>query len=309
MGQSALHVAASQLHPQVVSVLLKAQAQADARDHEGLTPARQAVARCHREVEMWRVCLCLDVLAKACEENLQLVGVFTRRQPDCAAQDDESFIDEDRPPLMASRRSSVADRARNSICEIRPNLTDSYGPFFGSVGERESGVSPSLINATKRGDLEKVRLLLRKTADPNCKDPRQQTALHVAAAGLQTCMLQVLLKARADPLLADAEGLTPLRYMIKTFQVEVNTDLRKITLIANPLLVELERELDRARIEMKRRERVKADCEWMTRGACSLADVEMRTEPCQSAPGVDNRALLLAIRTEGRVTPTLWDDL
>jgi ankyrin repeat protein len=69
----------------------------------------------------------------------------------------------------------------------------------------------ALLHACRSGDVAKIQTLLNSGATPDLKDNTGQTALTAACAGDATPeAITALLDAKADPNLADSDGVTPL---------------------------------------------------------------------------------------------------
>ncbi len=67
-----------------------------------------------------------------------------------------------------------------------------------------------LHKAASAGDVERVKELLKKGANPNTKDIDGQTPLHMAASGGHFDVVKLLLEHGADPNVQDKDGATPL---------------------------------------------------------------------------------------------------
>ena len=67
-----------------------------------------------------------------------------------------------------------------------------------------------LADAVLLSDIDDVRALLERGADPDARDEEQRTSLMNATMDGQRELVRVLLEAGADPNLRDADGWTPL---------------------------------------------------------------------------------------------------
>ena len=66
-----------------------------------------------------------------------------------------------------------------------------------------------LMVAARRGNLESVRALLKRGADPRARDHDGQTVLHYALPSKNRALISELLRAGADPHVTDRFGVTP----------------------------------------------------------------------------------------------------
>jgi ankyrin repeat protein len=76
-------------------------------------------------------------------------------------------------------------------------------------------------DATKQGDVEKVRLLLEKGADINSKDQHGQTALMNATHAGQVELVRLLIEKGADLNVTAKYNLTALMLALIIHQVEI----------------------------------------------------------------------------------------
>jgi len=74
--------------------------------------------------------------------------------------------------------------------------------------------APELFDAVRRGDYEAVRRLLAQGADPNLRDERGFTPLHIASAKGLVDVAELLLMSGADPNAAGEAGVTPLHLAV-----------------------------------------------------------------------------------------------
>jgi ankyrin repeat protein len=72
------------------------------------------------------------------------------------------------------------------------------------------GLDEGLNEAARKGNIEKVRKLLKEGVDPNVKDANGRTPLHHAARGGYIDIISFLLERKADPNIKDESGRTPL---------------------------------------------------------------------------------------------------
>jgi ankyrin repeat protein len=90
------------------------------------------------------------------------------------------------------------DRARLTIVFVLASATGA------------AAAEPSLLDAARRGDAERVAALLKARADVNVRQPDGATALHWAAHHDDLPLASMLLRAGARPGLVDDTGATPL---------------------------------------------------------------------------------------------------
>jgi ankyrin repeat protein len=98
------------------------------------------------------------------------------------------------------------------------------GVLEGSVEDNLQDMPPSLINATdgfgktallwasRRGDLDSVKRLLRHGADPNISDHMRRSPLHMAARSRNVEVIHELIKFDADPLADNFISEKPAHY-------------------------------------------------------------------------------------------------
>lgn len=265
-GETALHVAASHWQPQIVQVLLRARARADATDKERVSPARAAVARCHRQAtDLHKLGLCLDAIMKACDEDVE--GCRRRldllpQKPSTARQ---SVNDIRKSGVSISSESELFSRVQAEDVSRDPGL-----PMGSPTGTMlrprtclplgDAHVVPLLTRAARCGDVDAVKRLLRHHSTINKFDQHGQTALHAAALAVEPSVLNLLIKLRANTTATDFEGLTPLRSMIKQLHwSDARLDPRRLALVLNPLLLEEEHEMETLRREVYRQENAHHD--------------------------------------------------
>ncbi|CAB0043672.1 unnamed protein product, partial [Trichogramma brassicae] len=138
---------------------------------------------------------------------------------------DEPEVDSEGKTLL--RRTTPIHRAatcsnRNREVVIR-RLFEIYDRFDVNYIDEESGLTHFHV-ACKFGCDEAVKKFLEFGQDPDCPEPRTgQPPLHLALKKAQTDVVAVLLRAGADPNLANDEGRTPL-HMISNRDELYDTD-------------------------------------------------------------------------------------
>eukprot|EP00927_Polykrikos_kofoidii_P029430 TRINITY_DN25458_c0_g1_i1.p1 TRINITY_DN25458_c0_g1~~TRINITY_DN25458_c0_g1_i1.p1 ORF type:complete len:691 (+),score=128.67 TRINITY_DN25458_c0_g1_i1:25-2097(+) len=137
--QTALHVAAMRLSPDVLQLLLRHQASPEVEDREGVTPARMAAAQCRTNShadDVQRIGVCTDTLARAMEKLIltcrQRLAELTRVSDygDLEESQDRSYApSEPGRCFFPSSCSSSSSSGRSAIMRSlrRKNSGDSIG--------------------------------------------------------------------------------------------------------------------------------------------------------------------------------------
>ncbi|HOI83438.1 MAG TPA: ankyrin repeat domain-containing protein, partial [Campylobacterales bacterium] len=73
-----------------------------------------------------------------------------------------------------------------------------------------ANVDENLLIATRHGEIDKVKLLLKQGANPNKTDIDGNTLLHLTALFTNTDMIELLLNSGADINKQNLDGRTPL---------------------------------------------------------------------------------------------------
>jgi len=109
---------------------------------------------------------------------------------------------------MISRMEDAIRDADETIDLLRHFFN--YRKFFG-VDKWDSMLGDSLLHHAVRGaDMESVRALLEKGADPNLLNGFRDTALHTAVGSSKVSNVRILLEYGADPLMKDRHGKKPV---------------------------------------------------------------------------------------------------
>ena len=136
------------------------------------------------------------------------------------------------PMLMSAKvASSRSTQSTQSESKPRSTVASTAEVFFDAVGEGKVDVvrkilleTPTLMSALDKGKStplhiavinkqeEMVKFLLEKKADPNAKNERDESPLHLAVFWTATTesIIELLLTAKADPNLGNYKGDTPL---------------------------------------------------------------------------------------------------
>ncbi|GES58921.1 hypothetical protein ATEIFO6365_0003020400 [Aspergillus terreus] len=204
-GKTVLMVAAENRHKEVVEALLHVgSAFADAMAENGDTALFLAVAR--RDIEITRILL-YDGMA---DPNL---GCLKNNYSDIVEILLETSKIDPNPGFQAAIATWQIPLVRIflSLPGVDPNIED-----------RTTGETP-LVTATRRQDLEMVRVLLQsKTVDVNARNSRGETALMTAVRRRYLDMVQVLLQSKAvDVNTQNSRGETALMYATRENDFEL----------------------------------------------------------------------------------------
>jgi len=83
------------------------------------------------------------------------------------------------------------------------------------------GLDSELIEAVEEGDVERVRGLLERGADPDARDEDGRTPLYIAAANGSVEVARLLLKHGADVNARAIDGSTPLHLAVAFGHLDV----------------------------------------------------------------------------------------
>jgi len=78
----------------------------------------------------------------------------------------------------------------------------------------KNSYSEELLNSVKKGELSKVRDLIKRGANVNIKDKDGKTPLHIAVENNYEDIVKVLIQNNADVNIKDNNGNTPLHIAI-----------------------------------------------------------------------------------------------
>jgi ankyrin repeat protein len=194
-GRTPLHWAAWQgfhrYHSQpaaadVCEILLEAGASVNARDDLGRTPLYYACNEGYRSI--------VECLLEA-GADAAIAGNDGRTAADIAAERGFEEI------LARLGGDAAARRPKPRPEPLQPARSPGHAP---------SEQDLRLIRAAGRGELEAVKELLARGADPGAATlARGETALHRAAGGGHLRIVKALIEAGADPDAVDTDGITP----------------------------------------------------------------------------------------------------
>lgn len=113
---------------------------------------------------------------------------------------------------------------RASVCDEHPATSSGYSP---------------LIYASRAGQAEAVKVLLRRGADVNRQTTEMRsTALHRAAVAAHAEVVRILLEAGADVRIRDCDGLTPLERVARHLKGRSPERVAVVKLLEDALLDE-----------------------------------------------------------------------
>jgi len=215
-GDTPLHWAARSGQTNSASLLLAKGAEVDARNKLKLTPLHLAAANAHRAMAELLLSNRADI--NAADKNgrtaLSLAWAALNKARTLAADGD-----------AAASNTIVAAQATISLLCEKGASVDLFSHIL--AGDREAAAAliqrdPNAIHkrnhkgnqplhcAANAGDLDFVRLLLDKGADPNAHGQDKQTPLHLAAAAGKIAVAELLLAKGAQVDTRDELGRTPL---------------------------------------------------------------------------------------------------
>ncbi|MBN2446205.1 MAG: ankyrin repeat domain-containing protein, partial [Phycisphaerae bacterium] len=193
---TALHWAVLRGRTEIVSFLLDAGAEVDARERNGFTPLHWAAQRGHREMVVALLDHGADVTAKD--------SYGDETPPDMAAWANQKDTAE--LLLLHGAKLSIFTAASLGKTEdVKRFLAEDPGLVHATM---KQGGSP--LHWAARGGAEVVELLLARGADPNAADRQGNTPLHFAADSGRADAAIVLLKAGADVNARGSSRWTPL---------------------------------------------------------------------------------------------------
>lgn len=186
--QTALHVAAIEGQNEMVIWLLAHEADPEAKDANGKTPADFARQGGHPDTER----IILDQIKLYNDEDAAGKAGKTSRFKRLLARDSRKLT-----PLHVYARAGMARAAERELARgADPNAKTAVG------------YTP-LHSAIDGGDIQILRLLLDAGADPDARDVYDETPLAWTAISGQPEMAKILLQAGADPGIRTVWGETP----------------------------------------------------------------------------------------------------
>ncbi len=170
------------------------------------------------------------------EERSRLVVMhpaWSRLDDICFADVD---VDEDFAYLAAQRG------AHAGMCRSLRHYPDSRLVWMwlrhgADVNERDQGTQETMLHriaSTARQDLDAAKTLLKLGADPNARDARGNTPLHLCFQRYHICyadFLSLLIRHGADPLAKNRWGNTPVDAFVDAFITEVDDDLWGLSIL------------------------------------------------------------------------------
>jgi len=220
-GATALHWACARRFTEIASLLLKANADVDARDKEGKTPIEIAVACGSFElVEMLRAAGARTPLPDGWQRSL-LTGALrngnTAAIATLLAHVEINQADEDGTTLL---HQAIAMNAKPEVVSLLLNRGANI-EAADKMGRRAIGFAAAM------GADETIELLQKRGADLKAASKDGWQPLHIAAGCGKATAVTSLLKAGANPHALDESGFTPLARAVVQGHVEVVKELLK----------------------------------------------------------------------------------
>lgn len=201
-GRTALMLAASYGHEQVVAVLLEAGADANHQDHGQLTALTAASAAGHLAVVERLLAAGADVNHRDYKQMTPLMYASASGNEDLVARLLEAGADPNaRDDRGIGCLMTAADAGKVSLVR---KLVEAGG----QVNQQDLEGGTVLMGLAASGQLELVRLCVERGADVNQADNSGWTALMSAACRGHAEIVRVLLAAGADPGAKDTQGKT-----------------------------------------------------------------------------------------------------
>ncbi|AMV22933.1 Ankyrin repeats (3 copies) [Gemmata sp. SH-PL17] len=131
-------------------------------------------------------------------------------------------------PTPEEERITALHKAafEGDLCTVKAILTDhpklvDRPPVFRSGGKDVPDLSTALHGAAVKGDVDIVRFLLKKGANPNAKMDQGYTPLHYAVSSGSSEVVRLLLENKADPNARGWQGWRPLHRAAANGQTEI----------------------------------------------------------------------------------------
>lgn len=198
-GVTPLSLACSNRSPAFVERLLKAKADPNAAQWTGETPLMTAAST--GNIDVVKLLLAQGAAVNAKEPRrgqTALMWAIAYQHPEVAR-----FLIEHGADIHAKTHMASG---------FKPMMLASYGSDIQATPK--GGYTP-LLFAARVGDLETVKLLIERGADPNEATAQDGNALVLASVGGHEKLALFLLEKGANPNAKDSSGLTPLHYSMR----------------------------------------------------------------------------------------------
>jgi len=216
-GCSALHLATSENHTDIVALLLRNGADPEQHDRWGRR-AYDLACTCGHEA-------CIELLEGATRIHVAknrrgLSSLTTKRahkdDSPCSVITNVTTRSDFNEPLLQVDLSNDLVLRSYDLCPEAAKQSEAAG----KTATRE------ICFAASKGHLDEVKRLLKKRADHNAKDYDSRTALHLATCGNHLPVVEFLYSQKADLDVKDRWGHTPLEDAISHDQTNIADWLR-----------------------------------------------------------------------------------
>ena len=199
---------------EVVKILIKNDADVNARDKEGRTALMIACDEGNKEIVNALLAAGADVnikdkngttlLMTACEKgDLDLVNAFIEAKADVNAQNDKG-----KTALMVA------------CDEGNKEIVDALIRAGADVNIKSNNGTTLLMTACEKGDLDLVNALIEAKADVNAQNDKGKTALMIACEKGNKDIVNALIKAGSDIKIKDNKGATALIYSLTSIEIK-----------------------------------------------------------------------------------------
>ena len=199
---------------EVVKILIKNDADVNARDKEGRTALMIACDEGNKEIVNALLAAGADVnikdkngttlLMTACEKgDLDLANAFIEAKADVNAQNDKG-----KTALMVA------------CDEGNKEIVDALIRAGADVNIKSNNGTTLLMTACEKGDLDLVNALIEAKADVNAQNDKGKTALMIACEKGNKDIVNALIKAGSDIKIKDNKGATALIYSLTSIEIK-----------------------------------------------------------------------------------------
>ena len=216
-GNTALHKATQNQHPDIVQLLLDSGADSDIRNGDGQTPLSLAKSEdiieiFHRHIEKDRALL--DAAEKGAIDQ---VKEALKRGANINAKDKKGdtalhkATQNRHPDVERFLLENGADRAAENALELTAlHFSKAYAPQdIEGLLQQKRAINEMLRIFAEKGSIDRVKELLEQGANIDAKDENKNTALHKATQNQHPAIVQLLLDSGADSDVRNRDGQTP----------------------------------------------------------------------------------------------------